>query len=65
MTADNPYSGVNGENIVKYQAGAVEQRILHMQTNDPLRMPTYTIFPVPDYFFGTTGPNVAINPAFA
>jgi hypothetical protein len=65
MTADNPYSGVNGEHIAQYQAGAVEQRILHMKTNDPLRLPTYTIFPVPDYFFGTSGPNVAINSAFA
>jgi hypothetical protein len=65
MTADNPYSGVSGEHIAQYQAGAVEQRILHMQTNDPLRMPTYTIFPVPDYFFGTSGPNVSINSAFA
>ena len=43
---------------MKYQAGAVEQRILHMQTADPLRTPTYTLFPVPDYFFSTTGPNV-------
>ena len=63
MTANNPFSGVNGEKIMKYQAGAVEQRVLHMQTADPLRTPTYTMFPVPDYFFGTTGPNVAINPA--
>jgi hypothetical protein len=65
MTADNPYSGANGERIVKYQAGAVEQRILHMQTVDPLRTPSYTMFPVPDYFFSTTGPNVSINPGFA
>ena len=65
MTADNPYSGVTGEHIAKYQAGAVEERILHLQTNDPLRMPTYSIFPVPDYFFGISGPNVTINPAFA
>ena len=65
MTANNPYSGANGEKIVKYQAGAVEQRILHMQTNDPLRTPTYSIFPVPDYYFGTTGPNLAINSQFA
>jgi len=43
----------------------VEQRILHMQTNDPLRTPTYSIFPVPDYFFGTSGPNVTINSNFA
>jgi hypothetical protein len=65
MTADNPYSGAHGEHIVKYQAGSVEQRILHMQTADPLRTPSYTMFPVPDYFFATTGPNVSINPGFA
>jgi hypothetical protein len=64
MTNTNAYSGVT-EHIAQYQAGAVEQRILHMQTNDPLRTPTYSIFPVPDYFFGTTGPNVAINNNFA
>jgi hypothetical protein len=65
MTADNPYSGAHGEHIVKYQAGGVEQRILHMQTADPLRTPSYTMFPVPDYFFATTGPNVSVNPGFA
>jgi hypothetical protein len=66
MTADNPYSGAVGEHIVKYQAGAIEQRILHMRTADPLRTPSYTMFPVPDYFFSTTGtPNVTINPGFA
>ena len=65
MSANNPYSGVDNEQIAQYQAGAVEQRILHMQTNDPLRTPTYSIFPVPDYFFGTSGPNVTINPNFA
>ena len=65
MTGDNPYSGATGEKIVKYQAGQVEQRILHMQTGDPLRTPTYTMFPVPDYFFSTTGANVSINSSFA
>jgi hypothetical protein len=65
MTANNPYSGAVGEHIAKYQADQVEQRILHMQTNDPLRTPTYSIFPVPDYFFTTSGPNVSINNAFA
>jgi hypothetical protein len=65
MTADNPYSGVNGQHIAQYQAGSVEQRILHMQTNDPLRTPTYSIFPVPDYFFTTSGANLSINPGFA
>ena len=40
---------------MKYQAGGVEERILHMQTADPLRKPSYTMFPVPDYFFSTSG----------
>jgi hypothetical protein len=65
MTGNDPYSGVNGEKIVKYQAGALEQRVLHMQTADPLRTPTYTLFPKGDYFFSTTGPNVSINNGFA
>lgn len=61
----DPYSGVNGEKIVDYQAGALEERVLHMQTIDPLRFPTYTLFPKPDYFFSTSGPNVSINNGFA
>ena len=36
-----------------------------MQTNDPLRTPTYSIFPMPDYYFGTSGANVAFNNGFA
>ncbi|MBV9823566.1 MAG: hypothetical protein JO144_15140 [Actinobacteria bacterium] len=65
MTGDDPYTGVANERITNYQAGAVEQRILHMQTSDPLRTPTYTLFPKPDYYFSTTGPNVSINNGFA
>ncbi|MBN9326300.1 MAG: hypothetical protein BGO38_08460 [Cellulomonas sp. 73-145] len=65
MTADNPYSGATGQKIVTYQAGAVEQRILHMQTADTLRTPTYSLFPVPDYYFSTSGPAVSINPSYA
>jgi hypothetical protein len=65
MTGNNPFSGVNGEKITKYQASAVEQEILHMQTADPLRTPTYTLFPMPDYFFSTSGPNVSVNSRFA
>ena len=61
----DPYSGVDNEKITKYQAGALEQRVLHMQTADPLRTPTYTLFPKPDYFFSTSGPNVSINYGFA
>ncbi len=59
------YSGVNNEKIVDYQAGALEQRVLHMQTRDPLRFPTYTLFPKPDYFFSTSGSPVSIFSNFA
>jgi hypothetical protein len=59
------YSGADNEHIVQYQAGALEQRVLHMQTIDPLRTPTYTLFPKPDYFFSTSGANVSINSSFA
>src|SRR4051794_18912588 len=65
MTSTLTYSGVPHEQIAKYQAGALEQRVLHVQTNDPLRTPTYSIFPMPDYFFSTTGPNVSFNNGFA
>src|SRR5262249_23454982 len=61
MTGNDPYSGVNGEKITNYQAGALEQRVLHVQTADPLRTPTYTLFPKGDYFFSTAGPAVSIN----
>ena len=44
-----------------YQAGAVEQRILHIETADPLRTPTYTVFPKPDYFF-SQGPQNCTSP---
>ncbi len=65
MAVDDPYTGVAGEKIVNYQAGALEQRVLHMQTADPLRTPTYTIFPRPDYYFATFGPNVTITGRYA
>jgi hypothetical protein len=65
MTSNLTYSGVPTEQIAKYQAGALEQRVLHIQTNDPLRTPTYSIFPMPDYFFSTSGPNVSFNNGFA
>jgi hypothetical protein len=65
MTSNLTYSGVPNEKIARYQADQVEQRIIHMQTNDPLRTPTYSIFPMPDYFFSTSGPNVSFNNGFA
>ena len=51
---NNPYSGVANEPIAAYQAGSVEQQILHIVNADPLRTPTYALFPKPDYFFGST-----------
>jgi hypothetical protein len=76
ITANNPHSGVSGEKVVNYQAGSTEQRILHLQTADPQRTPTYTLFPKPDYFFDAAAPNcsastnaaadcVAVNSRFA
>src|SRR5581483_7513860 len=65
MTGDDPYSGVSGEQVARYQAGALEQRVLHLRTADPLRTPTYTLFPKGDYFFSTSGLNVSINSSFA
>ncbi len=65
MRGDNPYSGRTHQRIVKYQADSVEQRILHMRTADPLREPTYTMFPVPDYYFSTSGADEAITNAYA
>jgi len=57
VTADNPYNGTVGEKIVNFQAGQVEQRILHIETADPLRTPTFTVFPKGDYFFSQGPPN--------
>jgi hypothetical protein len=70
LTAANPYTGASAEKIVNYQAGATEQRILHMQTADPLRFPSYTIFPRPDYYFDNAASCPAAgcvtqNPQFA
>jgi hypothetical protein len=59
LTADNPHSGVKGETIVNYQAGATEQRILHLETADPQRTPTFTVFPKPDYYFDNAAPACA------
>jgi hypothetical protein len=59
ITADNPHSGVTGETVVNYQAGATEQRLLHLQTADPQRTPTFTVFPKPDYYFDPAAPACA------
>jgi hypothetical protein len=61
LTANNPHSGVQGETVVNYQADAIEQRILHLQTADPQRTPTYTVFPKPDYYFDSASPACATS----
>jgi hypothetical protein len=64
ITANNPHSGVMGETIANYQAGQTEERILHMETADPQRTPTYSLWPKPDYFFDAANPacSTSVNP---
>jgi hypothetical protein len=50
----DPYTGNDDEPIAAYMAGSVEQEILHLVNADPDRTPTFTLFPKPDYFFGST-----------
>ena len=56
----DPYTGNDNEPIAAYLAGSVEQEILHLINADPDRTPTFTLFPKPDYFFGS---NAACTPA--
>ena len=44
-TANNPHSGVQGEKIVNYQAGATEQRILHLHDGGPAAEPDVHALP--------------------
>ena len=62
---EQPAQRRQGETIMNYQAGATEQRILHLETADPQRTPTYTLFPKPDYFFDAAAPScsTSTNPA--
>jgi len=68
-TATNPYTRQD-QTIVQFLDDPTEQRLLHMQTADPRRTPTFTAFANPDYFLFAGAPNcaspcVAVNPAFA
>jgi hypothetical protein len=63
VTAVNPYSGAT-EVVDNTLADQAEMRLLHMQTADPARNPTFTMFAKPDYFLSTFPPTTAINPAF-
>ena len=59
----NPYSGATNEPIAAYLAGDTEQQILHIDNADPARTPSFTLFPKPDYFFGSATPCTPANQA--
>ena len=65
MTANNPYSGVTGRKDRELPGQCDRATELAYADRRPTPAPTYTLFPVPDYYFSTTGPNVSINSAFA
>ncbi|MFE0461949.1 hypothetical protein ACFW1A_22145 [Kitasatospora sp. NPDC058965] len=69
VTAVNPITGKT-DTVSSYLADQAEQKILHMQTGDPLRTPTFTSFADPNYFVYAGAANcnsacVALGPAYA
>ncbi len=79
LNAPDPYAGGTVP-VAKAFADQTEQGILHMNTGDPKRTPTFTVFANPDYFLnpgsttckgptgqqtGTSDPCVVIDPGFA
>jgi hypothetical protein len=54
LTATSPITG-NIDKLTRYLADPVEEKLLHMVTDDPLRTPTFTMFGNPDYYFVTYG----------
>jgi hypothetical protein len=54
--ANDVYDGGVPENITQYMADPTVEQLLHFVNADPLRTPTFTLFPKPDFFF-TSGPN--------
>src|SRR5256886_1463030 len=68
VTATNPYTNVN-EVVSNYLADQAQMKLMHMQTADPKRNPTFTMFAKPDYFLfagapSCSSPCISINPAF-
>jgi hypothetical protein len=49
VSVTNPITG-NTDTIAQFMANHAEFQFLHMQTFDPLRTPSFTIFGNPDYF---------------
>jgi hypothetical protein len=64
LTAVSPITG-NTDQLTRYLADPVEEKLLHMVTADPNRTPTFTLFGDPDYFFLPFGPDASENPGFA
>ena len=69
-TAQDPYIS-NGATVPIAQrlADVVEEKTLHMVSNDPKRTPSFTMFGNPDFFWQTSTPScgatVCVNPGFA
>jgi arylsulfatase A-like enzyme len=55
LTVTNPISGAT-DTIAQDVANSVEFNMLHMQTFDPLRTPSFTVFANPDYFVSASFP---------
>ena len=65
LTVKNPISGAT-DTIAQAMANSVEFNALHMQTFDPLRTPSFTIFANPDYFVtGSTTCGTSATPETA
>jgi hypothetical protein len=63
LTVTNPISGAT-ETVAQEMANPAEFKILHMQTFDPLRTPSFTMFANPDYFVtGSTACGTSTSPA--
>jgi len=63
LTVTNPISGAT-DTIAQEMANPTEFKILHMQTFDPLRTPSFTLFANPDYFVtGSTACGTSTTPA--
>jgi hypothetical protein len=63
LTVTNPITSAV-DSFAQDMADLTEFKILHMQTFDPLRSPSFTIFGNPDYFAtGSTACGTSLNPA--
>jgi hypothetical protein len=65
LTVTNPISGAT-DTLAQDMANPAEFKILHMQTFDPLRTPSFTLFANPDYYVtGATACGTSATPATA